>query len=49
MTRVVAQWVPKPLPKRTKRERERVSRNSLKSWRSEKNVLYRIDTPDEMS
>ena len=36
MTRVVARWVPKLLSDQQKRERERVSRNLLKSWRSKK-------------
>ena len=47
MTRVVVRWVPKLLSDEQKRERERVSRDLLKSWRSEKFFLDRIVSGDE--
>ena len=42
-----ARWVPKLLSDEQKRERERVSRDLLKSWSSKKFFLYRIVTGDE--
>ena len=45
MTRLVVRWVPKLLSDEQKRERKRVNRDLLKSWRSE--FLYRIVTGDE--
>ena len=47
MTRVVARWINKLLTDEQKGERERVSGDLLKSWRSEKIFLERIVIGDE--